>query len=172
MCWAAGSHMPCDRQGLILPAASKLCVSLCLCRQLAQLLSHPQPILASQALDMLLYATHPDMFDWSCSGSQQPAISAGSCDSNSTITSSSRSSKVNLSTKACIPDAPAGSAVTHPAAGPDAAIWQELLHLQSGPLLGALLQLSPDRWPAAGFKALQLLTFYLNWLRMWWCKVS
>jgi len=46
------------------------------------------------------------------------------------------------------------------------------MQLQSGPLLGSLLSLSPDVWPGSGYMALQFLAFFLNWLRKWWCQVS
>jgi hypothetical protein len=64
------------------------------------------------------------------------------------------------------------AAAVHPSMGPDAGVWQELLQLQSGPLLSSLMRLSPDVWPGSGSMAVQLLAFYLNWLRRWWSKVG
>jgi hypothetical protein len=64
------------------------------------------------------------------------------------------------------------TAAVHPSTGPDAVVWRELLQLQSGPLVGSLMRLSPDVWPGSGSMAVQLLVFYLNWLRRWWSKVG
>lgn len=123
------------------------------CRQLVALLTHPESILGSQALQVLVYATHPDMHDWNPSGDK--AAAAASAEH---LQHSSQHDSMS-------------SAVAHPAAGPDADLWRELLQLQSGPLFTSLLKLSPDVWPGSGFMALQFMAFYLAWLRRWWCKV-
>lgn len=122
------------------------------CRQLVALLNHPEPILGSQALQVLVYATHPDMHNWNPPGDKAAAASAEHLQHSSQHASRS-------------------AAVSHPAAGPDGDLWRELLQLQSGPLFTSLLKLSPDVWPGSGFMALQFMAFYLTWLRRWWCKV-
>jgi hypothetical protein len=165
------------------------------------LLGHPNRLLASQALQLLLLATHPDMYDWhsppghnSSSSStgkynqQQSSqnTEAGFATSQETPASSSQqlvsaSAQVAAATKStqddstpshAVPPPAAAAAAAHPSQGPDGQLWLQLLQLHDGPLLQRLLTLSPDAWPGSGQQALQLLAFYLSWLRAWWCKVG
>lgn len=154
-----------------------------------QLLTHPQHVLASQALELLICATHPDMYNWDppagqvqqpeagrqdttsdCSSCSTSSSASGACSgAASTLGSSTSRANVALPAGSTAPSAGgsscslAGASITsaeHPAAGPDGQIWRELMQLQSGPLLGSLLSLSPDVWPNSGYMALQFLTFF------------
>jgi hypothetical protein len=155
------------------------------------LLGHPNRLLASQALQLLLLATHPDMYDWhslpghniSSSQEQQqqqqqqqqqdPHCGASDAGSSSTqqLGSSNDSAAGITSTASTVQQAAAGaspaSAGAHPSQSADAQLWLQLLQLHEGPLLQRLLALSPDAWPGSGQQALQLLAFYLSWLRAW-----
>lgn len=150
------------------------------CRQLVPLLTHPEPFFAYQALQLLIQATHPAMYDWNppC-GEQLPSnaqqhSSQGSrtgspvASSASACTSSSES-KEDATSQA--PSTTHASSAVHPAAGPDCALWRELMQLHQGPLFSSLLQLSPDVFPHSGHMALQFMAFYLLWMQRWWCKV-
>jgi hypothetical protein len=156
------------------------------------LLGHPNRLLGSQALQLLLLATHPDMYDWhsppghntssnaerqqqqqapQCGASDAGSSSMrqlGSSSSNDTA-SGSTSNEPQAAAAGAFPDAAAAAA--HPWQGPDAQLWLQLLQLHEGPLLQRLLALSPDAWPSSGHQALQLLAFYLLWLKAWWSKV-
>jgi hypothetical protein len=158
------------------------------------LLGHPNKLLASQALQLLLLATHPDMYDWhsqpghsssssssSSQDSQQQqqqapqAAEAGTSKSQEIAASSSQQhTDSTASTAQQAAAAAAEQAVSpagHPSQGPDGQLWLQLLALHDGPLLPRLLALSPHAWPGSGQQALQLLAFYLSWLRAWWSKV-
>jgi hypothetical protein len=152
------------------------------CRSLVSLLAHPNRLLASQALQLLLLATHPDMYDWHCPpghsttsshAQQQQAPHRGAADAgSSSMQQLGSSSNVAAGDSSTSHEAAAAAAdVSHPSQGPDAQLWLQLLQLHDGPLLPRLLALSPDAWPGSGYQALQLLAFYLSWLRAWWSKV-
>lgn len=179
------------------------------------MLAHPNHLLASQALQLLLLATHPDMYDWhkppgfhalasqassSNSSSSQPESAEHAIDTGSRMPQSSSSSSSEVACRnqpevqeqqqtAAVGSSStsSGSAVReqsarsthsmhsmqcHPSQGPDGLLWRQLAQLHAGPLLSSLLRLSPDLWPGSGHQALQLLAFYLSWLRAWWCQVS
>lgn len=159
------------------------------CRQLVALLSNPHPVLASQALQVLILATHPSTYDWNPDHTDQAAnsqqdvqhtsqVDSSNCDSSATSSgdgpharSYAGSANAKCSPPAASNPAAAAAAAVHPAAGPDGDVWKELLQLQSGPLFRSLLRMSPDVFPESGFMAVQFLVFYLKWLRRWWTKV-
>jgi len=134
------------------------------------ILCHSNAVLASQALHLLIQATHPDMYDWhkppkfgtvdDTANTEDVNMdkvqqTKASCETHPQA-SSSRSVTTVTSTKkegsAKFADIQKGSSSNssssqHPATGPHGQLWRELASLSSaGHLLTGLLSMSPDRW--------------------------
>lgn len=140
----------------------------CSSRCLADLLSHPNKLLASQALELLLTATHPDMYDWN----KPPGHKSTSANNHQHSSKQQQQQPSKHEVDTADTQQHSSQQQQHPALGPDGVLWQQLACLHDTGLLSSLMNLSPDAWPGSGAHAIQLMVFYLTWLRSWWSKVG